>query len=89
MHLFWMACSTLVPHGGPALAWITFTLYYVFVHSLPHVTRLCTSPKRIVVTSLAALLPLLLLHGEDLVVNETMQKIVVAHVAVDETSRLL
>lgn len=87
MHLFWIACSAFAPRSGSTIAWITFTLYYVLVHSLPHAKRWCTSPIRSVVTAVAAS-PFLFLHG-DLVVNEAMQKIVMAHVAVDEVTRFL
>ena len=69
------------------VAWAMFTLYYVFVHSLPPLSAWVRRSRMQVGAAVSlAILSSLFIHG-DMFVNDTMQKVVIAHVVIDEMNR--
>ena len=81
LHPLWLILDVM---QRPVLAWSLFSLYYVFIHSLP---RLCLwfqrSKFQVCIALSLTLFSTLLIHS-DMLVNEVMQKIVIAHVVLDE-----
>lgn len=83
IHVLWMSLFYL---SRQEVAWSLFALYYVCIHSF---SRMCEwfkeSPRQVCLALGLGIISSLLVSG-DFAVNEAMQKGIIAHVLLDETS---
>jgi hypothetical protein len=81
LHPLWLILDVMQQSG---FAWSLFSLYYVCIHSLPLLRLWFRRSKfQVCIALLLTVFSTLLIHG-DLLVTEIMQKIVIAHVVLDE-----
>lgn len=84
VHLLW---GVFFSAGREVVAWSTFTAFYVVMHALPRL-RLWYSKSRVqACVAIVCVFCASLLVSGGLVVDETVQRMIVVHVSLDEMNR--
>ncbi len=81
LHVLWIL---LVRLGQPDVAWCIFCVFYLFVHSLSRFRTWWRESKKEVCLAVGATAAASLCLTGDLVLQDWMKRVVIAHVVVDE-----
>ena len=84
LHAWWIGLAHL---HLQSVAWVTFVLYYVFVHAMPCLLQWLTTAPMEACVALVFCAACAVIHDGSFVVNDVLQRVVVSHVMLGESTR--
>lgn len=84
LHAWWIG---LAHWHLQTIAWITFVLYYVFVHAMPCLLQWFKTAPMEAGAAFVFCIGCAMVHDGSFVVNDVLQRVVVSHVVLNESTR--